>query len=124
MGLTPRQPFGFQVKRAGMRFDLELDEGNDLDWALLFWGRHEATSSEWVRRTVRQGWTCLDVGANVGYFTVMLGQLTGPTGRVRHSSRARRFAGVSRPTSGSTGSPTSRPRASGYLITRRSRPST
>jgi FkbM family methyltransferase len=82
MGLSPELPLHFEVKRDGMRFALDLDEGNDLDWSLLFWGRHEPTSSEWVRRTVRPGWTCLDVGANVGYFTVMLGQLAGPQGSV------------------------------------------
>ncbi|MCC6997826.1 MAG: FkbM family methyltransferase [Deltaproteobacteria bacterium] len=82
MRLAPKQPSHFEVKREGMRFDLELDEGNDLDWSLLFWGHFEPTSSDWVRRTVREGWTCVDVGANVGYFTVMLGQLAGRQGRV------------------------------------------
>lgn len=33
-------------------------------------------------RTVKTGWNCLDVGANHGYFTVLLSKLAGPTGSV------------------------------------------
>jgi FkbM family methyltransferase len=36
-----------------------------------------------VARHVRPGWRCVDVGANCGYFTVLLGLLAGPAGRVR-----------------------------------------
>lgn len=35
-----------------------------------------------VARHVRPGWRCADVGANCGYFTVLLGSLVGAAGRV------------------------------------------
>ncbi len=35
-----------------------------------------------VARHVRSGWRCIDVGANCGYYTVLLGALAGPAGRV------------------------------------------
>lgn len=36
----------------------------------------------WVRRSVPRGTWAVDVGANIGYFTVLLGTLVGPEGRV------------------------------------------
>jgi FkbM family methyltransferase len=35
-----------------------------------------------VARHVRPGWRCVDVGANYGYYTVLLAALAGPAGRV------------------------------------------
>src|SRR5262245_55807368 len=35
-----------------------------------------------VVKRVKPGWRCVDIGANCGYFTVLLGNLVGPTGRV------------------------------------------
>ncbi len=42
-------------------------------------GRAEATS---LRRVVRPGMTVLDVGGNLGLYTLLLSRLVGPTGRV------------------------------------------
>src|SRR5208337_857429 len=35
-----------------------------------------------VARHVRQGYCCVDVGANCGYYTLLLASLIGPEGRV------------------------------------------
>ena len=35
-----------------------------------------------LRRLVRPGYVCADLGANVGFFTLLLARLVGPTGRV------------------------------------------
>lgn len=35
-----------------------------------------------LRPYVREGWTVLDIGAGMGYFSIPLAQLVGPTGRV------------------------------------------
>jgi FkbM family methyltransferase len=35
-----------------------------------------------IARHVRPGWRCIDVGANCGYYTALLGSLVGPSGRV------------------------------------------
>jgi FkbM family methyltransferase len=45
-------------------------------------GYFETSEAEFVRRTVRPGQTVVDMGANIGFFTVLLGSLVGPTGRV------------------------------------------
>lgn len=46
-----------------------------------------------MEKVVRPGWVCADLGANIGYFTLLLGKLVGPTGQViafeAHPSNAR-----------------------------------
>ena len=42
----------------------------------------EAHVTGWMHQTLRPGQVFVDVGANVGYFTVLGGQLVGPGGRV------------------------------------------
>ncbi len=49
---------------------------------LLMDGFWEMWVTEAMMRHVRQGMTVLDVGANLGYFSLLLADLTGPTGRV------------------------------------------
>jgi len=44
-----------------------------------FW---EPEVTSWMTKNVKEGWTCLDVGSNIGYFTEVLSRLTGPSGRV------------------------------------------
>jgi len=47
---------------------------------LMGWFEHE--SVERVRRLVRPGMTVIDIGAHVGYYTRLLSEWVGPTGRV------------------------------------------
>ncbi len=42
----------------------------------------EAVETAFVRETVAAGATVLDLGANIGYFTLLLARLVGPEGRV------------------------------------------
>lgn len=49
---------------------------------LAFDGFWESWISHAICRAVRPGWRCIDVGANCGYFSLLLGTLTGPTGKV------------------------------------------
>jgi FkbM family methyltransferase len=45
-------------------------------------GVHEPHVARIIRDCVRPGDTCLDVGANIGYFSMMMACVTGPQGRV------------------------------------------
>ena len=64
----------------GAKLHVTLDE--PLFRLAYFFGTHEADVSAVLRRVVRPGQNWLDVGANIGVFTVLLGKLVGPTGRV------------------------------------------
>jgi FkbM family methyltransferase len=44
-----------------------------------FW---ESWVNLWLFRTVRPGWRCVDVGAHLGYYTLLLDKLIGETGHV------------------------------------------
>ena len=50
-------------------------------WLLLD-GLWEADVTAWLQATLRPGQVFVDVGANIGYFTVLAGMLVGPEGRV------------------------------------------
>lgn len=52
-----------------------------IGWGIIR-GTYEAEELEFVRRTVRPGENVLDIGANIGLFTVTMASLTGPTGKV------------------------------------------
>jgi len=43
---------------------------------------YEGTETEFVRSTVRPGMRVLDIGGNLGWFTVLMAKLVGPTGSV------------------------------------------
>lgn len=49
---------------------------------LLLEGYWETWLSQFTARFVRPGWTVADVGANYGYYTLLLADLVGPSGRV------------------------------------------
>jgi FkbM family methyltransferase len=50
-------------------------------WIVLD-GLWETHATEWLQRTLRPGQVFVDVGANIGYFTLLGAQLVGPQGRV------------------------------------------
>jgi len=52
-----------------------------IGWGIIR-GKYERAELDFVRRTVGPGQTVLDIGANLGLFTVTMAALTGPTGRV------------------------------------------
>lgn len=44
--------------------------------------KYEPHTVEVVKRLIQPGWCCYDLGANIGYYTYLLAQLTGPGGLV------------------------------------------
>jgi len=63
----------------GVAFDLDFSDGIQKE---IFWGTYERHEKAFLERQVRQGWTCVDIGANVGFYTINLAHLIGTTGRV------------------------------------------
>jgi FkbM family methyltransferase len=45
-------------------------------------GHYEAAETELMRRTLRRGDIVVDIGAHIGFFTMQMGALVGPLGRV------------------------------------------
>ncbi|TMQ53691.1 MAG: FkbM family methyltransferase [Candidatus Eisenbacteria bacterium] len=78
----------------GLRFDLDLRD--DVQRGIYF-GCYEPRDLSLVSSLVVDGGTCVDVGANVGFYTLHLAKRVGPRGRVfavepdpRNASRLRR----------------------------------
>lgn len=56
-----------------------------LNWqmqASYGFGTYEPEVVRTVQSVVRPGWVAVDIGANIGYFTLLLAKLVGPRGRV------------------------------------------
>lgn len=58
----------------------EADE--DVGLSIRREGVWEPQTTEYLQKVVQNGWNCVDVGANVGYFTMLIADLVGPSGRV------------------------------------------
>ena len=46
------------------------------------YGNWDTELTSWMINNISAGWTCLDIGANIGYFTELMAILSGPNGRV------------------------------------------
>ena len=46
------------------------------------WGREKYPELFFLKQIIRPGFVCLDIGANLGYYSVALSRLVGPGGRV------------------------------------------
>ena len=71
------------VERPINDFRLVLD-GDDpgISRQLIHFGRREAEQKFIVERLLKPGMTALDIGANIGYFTVMMARIVGAEGHV------------------------------------------
>jgi len=49
---------------------------------LYLFGSWEPNLTQWIATRIRPGDTVIDVGANIGYYTLLAAHLTGPTGHV------------------------------------------
>lgn len=67
--------------RWGAKLFVDCSDSVLAPWLLLD-GLWETGVTTWFHHVVTPGSTVVDVGANIGYFTVLGAKLTGPTGRV------------------------------------------
>jgi FkbM family methyltransferase len=95
--VTPTERGGFRLARLARRtlprerwkgmfttpgqLRLELDLGTYPDVCMAF-GLYERDTERVIRKILRPGMHFVDIGANIGYFTVLAAKLVGPTGRV------------------------------------------
>jgi len=63
----------------GYRTTLDLSEHIQ---RMVYLGTYERWETRAVRRYLRSGMTLVDVGANMGYFTLLGARIVGPTGRI------------------------------------------
>jgi FkbM family methyltransferase len=54
----------------------------DVSAPLIYFGQYEQEESGLIAHLVRPGMTVLDIGANIGYFTLLMASLVGPRGQV------------------------------------------
>lgn len=66
--------------RDGRRFVADLSTG--MYQQLYFLGEYEKAISKIASRLINAGDTCIDVGANFGWYATMMAQLCGPDGKV------------------------------------------
>ncbi len=68
------------VERSG--FYWRLNRTHHIDRELLLTGSFEPSTTRQLMQTIQPGMKVLDVGANIGYFSVMLAKQVGPAGHV------------------------------------------
>ncbi|MBX7246405.1 MAG: FkbM family methyltransferase [Candidatus Sumerlaeaceae bacterium] len=68
------------VRDGDLRFSVNLHD-LVIGWSIIN-GVYELTTRRIVESLVQPGWRCLDIGANLGYFSAILGRACGSTGRV------------------------------------------
>lgn len=59
-----------------------LDERRYIDQCIIHSGQFEPVSTEFVKRFLKPGSVALDVGANIGYYSVVFSKLVGEQGKV------------------------------------------
>ena len=87
-----RTPELREIRFAGGAAIVTLNDGRRYHWNPLepaarmytvpITGTFEAKETAFVRSTVSTSWVCVDVGANFGWYTVLLSRLCGDAGRV------------------------------------------
>jgi len=83
-------PFGNWIRRAATRHPWPMKghlEGHFLriqtpDQQQYIFDQRETEVTHAITALVKPGWVCVDAGAHIGYFTLLLAKLVGPEGRV------------------------------------------
>lgn len=63
-------------------YTFQVDPATLIGWNIHFFLTYEPEVREQIKAALRPGQVCLDVGANVGWHTLLMASLVGPGGRV------------------------------------------
>jgi FkbM family methyltransferase len=61
---------------------ININTGNMHEYELLFHNIYEPAITDLIKRIVKQGDVCLDIGANIGTLTLVMAYAAGPEGKV------------------------------------------
>lgn len=61
---------------------MQLDLREEVGREIFVYGSYEPDLAEYLCRTLQPGQTMIDLGAHIGYFSILAGHLVGATGRV------------------------------------------
>jgi FkbM family methyltransferase len=67
------------AKRRGVWYQLDLQQFVD---RYIYYLEYERWETRFVERNVRPGWVVVDVGAHIGYYSLLFSRLVGATGEV------------------------------------------
>ena len=85
----------FTVKLRGKPFTVNLNDAV-VSASILVYRKYEEAETSLMQQLVRPGFRALDLGANIGFFTTLMGELVAPGGRVAafepHPNNARLLA--------------------------------
>lgn len=85
VGLRDKQPFLWRMHN-GLRVAIRAEEGlvasETVGWGCFLHRRWEPHVERALREHLRPGHRAIDVGANLGYFTAVMADAVGPSGRV------------------------------------------
>lgn len=62
--------------------ELLIWANEDIGKSLILSRRHEADEVRYFQNTIKDGATCIDVGANIGYYSMLFARLSGVRGKV------------------------------------------
>ena len=100
--LAPTMRFsnsGVQASQQPDGYVFPVDRGTLIGWSVHFFGTYEPEVRTEIRRHLKPGAIAIDVGANVGWHTLLMAARAGPAGRVyafepNDSTRRRLVSGV------------------------------
>lgn len=78
----PKESIKLIDTKEGFKVYVDLGDMGDVTHSLLSKGTYDAQMTKTLKEVVKPMMYCVDVGANIGYFSILMSKLVGPHGRV------------------------------------------